>query len=104
MLISFKEFLSQISPEGGGEIWDNRSNIDVAFGEKGIRSKNVQNTPPHQNGTVGFDPDKKFLGVSKKMPHKKQEFPCIKKGLVYTGKYPYPTTAPGYGDNYGFHI
>jgi hypothetical protein len=38
---SFKEWLSKTSPEGAGEIWDNRSNADLDFGRTGARSKYV---------------------------------------------------------------
>ena len=39
-LISYKEWLSKSSPEGGGEIWDNHSNADLNFGRTGAKSKN----------------------------------------------------------------
>jgi len=61
--LSFKEWLKE-SPEGAGEIWDNRSNADLGFGRAGAKSKNVADgTTP---GQVEFDPDKLFLGKSKK--------------------------------------
>ena len=40
-ITGFKEWLSKDSPEGGGEIWDNRSNSDFGFGLTGAKSKYV---------------------------------------------------------------
>lgn len=62
-LIGFKEWLSKTAPEGGGEIWDNRSNADLDFGRTGARSKNVA---PDKSGQVELDPEKLFFGISKK--------------------------------------
>ena len=91
MLISYREWLCKLSPEGGGEIWDNRSNIDVAFGEKGIRSKNVSNTKLNKPVQVKFDPDQLYKGHSEKFKKEKSDEKL-------------PIIAPGYGDNYGLHI
>lgn len=62
-LSSYKEWLSKNSPEGGGEIWDNRSNADLNFGRTGAKSKNVSQ---NKSGQVEMDPEKLFFGVSKK--------------------------------------
>ena len=63
-MLSFKEWLSKDSPEGAGEIWDNRSNQDLGFGRTGARSKNTaKQIKPEKSG---IDPEKLFLGVSKK--------------------------------------
>lgn len=62
-LIGFKEWLSKTAPEGGGEIWDNRSNADLHFGRTGAKSKNVSQD---KSGQVEFDPDKLYCGVPKK--------------------------------------
>jgi len=67
---SFKEWLSKTSPEGAGEIWDNRSNADLDFGRTGAKSKNV--SPGTKAGQTDFDPEKLFLG-------KKKSGNCIKK-------------------------
>lgn len=61
---SFKEWLSKTSPEGAGEIWDNRSNADLDFGRTGAKSKHVASDT--KAGQVEFDPEKLFLGRSKK--------------------------------------
>lgn len=60
---TFKEWLSKTAPEGGGEIWDNRSNSDLDFGRTGARSKNVM---PNRSGQAEFDPERLFLRMSKK--------------------------------------
>jgi hypothetical protein len=62
-MITFGEWLNQASPEGGGEIWDNRSNADRAFGRTGARSKNVT-----QDKVDGFrvDAEKLYFGDKKK--------------------------------------
>lgn len=97
MFMSFKEFLANTSPKddtsekGAGEIWDNRSNIDIAFGEKGIRSKNVQGKKPNKPVQVKFDPDELYLGHSKR-PQQTQTQEKL------------PIAGTGYGDNYGSHI
>jgi hypothetical protein len=65
--LNFKEWLSKTSPEGGGEIWDNRSNADLNFGRTGAKSKNVS---PDKAGQVEIDPEKLFFGISKKRNHK----------------------------------
>lgn len=83
-LSGFKEWLSKTAPEGGGEIWDNRSNADLGFGRTGAKSKNVS---PDKSGQVEFDPEKLFLGTPKKQSRK------IDKG-----------TNPNIGDNYGNNI
>jgi hypothetical protein len=62
-LKGFKEWLSTTSPEGGGEIWDNRSNSDLGFGRTGAKSKNVA---PDKSGQVELDPDKLFIGKKQK--------------------------------------
>ena len=59
---SFREWLSKMAPEGGGEIWDNRSNSDLDFGRTGAKSKNVS---PNKSGQAEFDPEKLFLGKKK---------------------------------------
>jgi hypothetical protein len=61
---SFKEWLSQTSPEGGGEIWDNRTNAELDFGRTGARSKYVSSETKATQ--VKFDPKKLFLGRKKK--------------------------------------
>lgn len=60
MFGSFKEWLSKTAPEGAGEIWDNRSNADVAFGRTGAKSKNVSSDKMDQ--TSNFNPEKMFHG------------------------------------------
>ena len=62
-LLGFKEWLSKTAPEGGGEIWDNRSNADLDFGRTGAKSKNVSQD---KSGQVEMDPEKLFFGISKK--------------------------------------
>lgn len=68
MRLSFKEWLLS-TPDGGGEIWDNRSNSDRDFGRTGAKAKNVGDgvTP----GKSDFNPDKLFLGTNKKRAAKK---------------------------------
>lgn len=65
---SFKEWLlielSKTSPEGAGEIWDNRSNADLDFGRTGAKSKNVM--AGTKAGQTDFDPEQLFLGKKKK--------------------------------------
>ena len=68
-VIRYKEWLSKTAPEGGGEIWDNRSNSDLGFGRmSGAKSKNVS---PDKSGQAELDrrrrrctPEKLF-GVEK---------------------------------------
>ena len=67
---SFKEWLSKTSPEGAGEIWDNRSNADLDFGRTGARSKYVSSDKADQ---VKFNPEKLFLG------RKRKSGPCLKE-------------------------
>lgn len=67
---SFKEWLSTTAPEGGGEIWDNRSNSDLGFGMTGAKSKNVT---PNKSGQVELDPDKLFFGKKNKSKSKNRE-------------------------------
>ena len=62
-ITGFKEWLSKDSPEGGGEIWDNRSNSDFGFGLTGAKSKYVAQD---KSGQVELDPEKLFFGISKK--------------------------------------
>lgn len=77
---SFKEWLSKTAPEGAGEIWDNRSNADVAFGRTGAKSKNV--TADTKTDQISdFDPDKMFKGQCK---CNKKKYGFISKTL---GKY-----------------
>ena len=66
MQLSFKEWLSETSPEGGGKIWDNRSNSDLGFGGTGARSKNVAPDNPDKSGQVELDPEKLFHGDKKR--------------------------------------
>jgi hypothetical protein len=61
--MSFKEWLSKDSPQGAGEIWDNRSNSDMGFGKNGVKSKNVT---PEKSIKSNFDPEKLFFGISMK--------------------------------------
>lgn len=63
-LISYKEWLSKSSPEGGGEIWDNHSNADLNFGRTGAKSKNNSQDKIGQGNRI--DPEKLFFGFSKK--------------------------------------
>lgn len=58
--LRFKEWLSTSSPEGAGEIWDNRSNADLDFGRTGAKSKNVASDS--KTGQAEFDPEQLFLG------------------------------------------
>ncbi len=69
MRLSFKEWLLS-TPDGAGEIWDNKSNTDRDFGRTGAKSKNVGDgiTPDVGN----FDPDKLYLGNQKKKSCKKK--------------------------------
>jgi hypothetical protein len=60
---TFKEYLSKYGPEGGGEIWNNRSNSDLDFGRTGAKSKYVA---PNKSGETNFDAEKLFKGNSKK--------------------------------------
>jgi len=62
-LSGFKEWLSKTAPEGGGEIWDNRSNADLDFGRTGAKSRYVSQ---NKSGQVEIDPEKLFFGISKK--------------------------------------
>jgi hypothetical protein len=68
MKLYFKEWFleadSLTSPDGGGEIWTNRSNADRDFGRTGAKSKTVGDgvTPEKTD----FDPDELFLGKDKK--------------------------------------
>lgn len=77
--IKFKEWLSKTSPEGGGEIWDNRSNSDLGFGRTGAKSKNVS---PETSGQSVIDPDHLYFGIKKK------------KGLKHEPNNGQPTSTP----------
>lgn len=61
---SFREYLDKYGPEGGGEIWNNRSNSDLNFGRTGAKSKYVS---PESSGETKFDAEKLFKGKSKKL-------------------------------------
>lgn len=63
MNINFKEWISKESPEGGGEIWDNRTNSDRDFGRTGAKSKYVS---PEKPGRSVIDPDSLYLGTKKR--------------------------------------
>jgi len=69
-LIGFKEWLSKTAPEGGGEIWDNRTNADLDFGRTGAKSKYGRQGDKDKSGQVELDPEKLFFGISKKCNHK----------------------------------
>lgn len=65
-LIGFKEWLSKTAPEGGGEIWDDRTNADLDFGRTGAGSRNRHKGNQNKPGQVEIDPEKLFFGISKK--------------------------------------
>jgi hypothetical protein len=69
-ITGFKEWLSKDSPEGGGEIWDNRSNSDFGFGLTGAKSKYVAQD---KSGQVELDPERLFFGTSKKNKNNKSK-------------------------------
>lgn len=69
MQLFFKEWLLS-TPDGAGEIWDDRSNSGHRFGQAGVKSKYVaSDAKPDRKSD--FDPDKLFLGKHRKKSCKK---------------------------------
>ena len=62
MFKGFREFmsqpLSQLSPQGAGDLRDNQSNSDYDFGRTGARSKNFARSVPAESS--GLNPEKKY--------------------------------------------
>lgn len=74
MRLSFKVWLQEAdslynTPDGGGEVWDQKSNTD-AIRRNGGKSKNVGDGPPA--GHTDFDPDEMYLGDNTKKGCKKK--------------------------------
>lgn len=66
--MGFKEWLSKTAPEGAGDIWSNRSNADLNYG-RFVRSRHTQ-VDNSKSGLAEFDPEKMYLGISKKPSQK----------------------------------